>query len=172
MYSIKQWIDRAVQFPRRVTVVENEDHTYTYQKEPGEVYQTGTNYEAQYMNNLEKGVHDAHSAFSTFLQWFLNFRRWLEDRIAAFAAEFSSEVKTVALTNSAHYPFNNSRQTVALSTARNTLNYNVTYEIVSANGSVGDVTITDKQLNGFKLAFDGSATAVSIKVRIQGGMLV
>jgi hypothetical protein len=37
---------------------------------------------------------------------------------------------------------------------------------------VGDITVFDKQLNGFKIAFDGSATNVTLKLRIKGGMLV
>ena len=43
-------------------------------------------------------------------------------------------------------------------------------EVISADGEVGNVIVTDKQLNGFKIAFTGSAKNVTIKYYVQGGM--
>ena len=48
--------------------------------------------------------------------------------------------------------------------------YTVTAEILSYNGLPGDVSIYDKQLNGFKVAFTGSATTVQIALIIKGGI--
>ena len=36
--------------------------------------------------------------------------------------------------------------------------------------NVGDVVVYDKQLNGFKIAYTGSAESVSLKCYVQGGV--
>lgn len=79
------------------------------------------------------------------------------------------EIGVVNLTNARQYPFNNSETTVNLERPRNTLNYSVVTEIVTAIGSVGDVSVSDKQLNGFKLSYNGNATSATIKYYITGG---
>lgn len=79
----------------------------------------------------------------------------------------------VTLTNSLTYPFNNSKKTVNLTnpTYRNTKDYTVMVEVVSAvGGGVGDILITDKLLNGFKVEYTGAATSVSIICYVRGGM--
>ena len=43
-------------------------------------------------------------------------------------------------------------------------------EITAHDGNVGDVRIFDRMLNGFKVAYDGSAKSATIKLRIKGGM--
>lgn len=91
--------------------------------------------------------------------------------VAEYHAEFAVEEKTVSLSNSASYPFNNSKTTVALSPARVTQNYTVETEVTNAEGNVGEVEITDKQLNGFKVAFTGSAKSVTLKIKIRGGII-
>ena len=86
-------------------------------------------------------------------------------------AEFTSETGTVTLTNSnkVFFAFNNSGTTVALKTVRKTMNYDL--EVVEvAGGQVGDVIVYDKQLNGFKLKFEGSAKTVKVKYKVRGGM--
>lgn len=84
------------------------------------------------------------------------------------------ETGTVTLTNSKTYPFNStvdSPTTVAIQTTRKSLNYVVDTEIVSYSGGLpGSVAVTDKQKNGFKISFDGSAKSVTIAYRIMGGM--
>ena len=92
--------------------------------------------------------------------------------VAEYHAEFAVEEKTVSLSNSASYPFNNSKTAVALSPARVTQNYTVSTEVTNADGNVGEVEITDKQLNGFKVAFTGSAKSVTLKIKIRGGIIV
>jgi hypothetical protein len=147
-----------------------QDHVVDTQT--GEVIQQGTPQSATNFNNMENGIQDAHTALRIFLQYFLQFDRWVRQKVADYAAEFLNEIKTVTLTNTKRFPFNDSVQTVNLVTARKTLNYDVSWEVMSANGNVGDITISDKLLNGFKIAFDGSATSVTLKIRIKGGMLV
>ena len=36
-------------------------------------------------------------------------------------------------------------------------------------GGIGEIKITDKQLNGFKIEFTGAAKEVSVKCTVQGG---
>ena len=138
----------------------------------GQVIQQGTPLSARNLNNVENGIQDAHMAFRVFLHYFMQFDRWIRQKISDYAAEFLNEIQTVTLANTLKFPFNDSQKTIALNTVRKTLNYDVSWEIVSANGNVGDITVFDKQLNGFKIAFDGSATSVTLKLRIKGGMLV
>jgi hypothetical protein len=80
------------------------------------------------------------------------------------------ESHTVTLTNTASYPFNNSVKTIALDNTRSTNNYIVDATVISADGQSGDITIYDKLLNGFKVKFEGSATSVTLKLNITGGM--
>lgn len=77
---------------------------------------------------------------------------------------------TAALTNTQEYPFNNSRQTISLPEAKASTGYRITAEVESfSGGSVGDILITDKALNGFKVEYTGSATSANIKLYIDGG---
>ena len=59
---------------------------------------------------------------------------------------------------------------IALSTVRNFTDYTVEAEITDHEGNVGEVRIFDRMLNGFKIAYDGSAKSATIKLRIKGGM--
>jgi hypothetical protein len=172
MHKQTEWKDHVTEFPNRRTLVENPDGTVDVVKAQGELIQQGTPQSATNFNNQENGIQDAHTATAVFLQYFMQFDRWVRQKVAEYAAEFLNEIKTVTLTNTKKFPFNDSAQTVNLATARKTLNYDISWEITSANGNVGDITISDKLLNGFKIAFDGSATSVTLKIRIKGGMLV
>ena len=79
---------------------------------------------------------------------------------------------TVRVTNTLTYPFNNSGVTVAISPARNTTDYSVDAVVLSeTGGQAGRVEIYDKLVNGFKVRFTGSASAVEIKYIIRGGVL-
>jgi hypothetical protein len=85
--------------------------------------------------------------------------------------EVTREIKTVNLTNTQAYPFNNSAKTVALSIPRNNTNYEVYYEIASGFLNPGDIMVTDKLLNGFKIAYSGSATSVQLRVFVEDQLL-
>ena len=77
----------------------------------------------------------------------------------------------VTLTNTQAYPFNNSVKTVQLPALRNTRDYFVIPEVVeAAGGFVGDFSVTDKLLNGFKIAYSGSASSVKVRCHVVGGM--
>ena len=71
------------------------------------------------------------------------------------------------------WPFNSTVDnptTVSLATTRKNLYYTVEATVESHTGEVGEIHITDKALNGFKVSYDGPATSVNIILRIKGGM--
>lgn len=154
MYNPTEWEDRVLDV------------------DTGEVLVEGTPINEVNLNNIDKGTMDAHTATAVFLHYFMQFDRWAKKKADDYEAEFLNEVQTVTLSNTKTFPFNDSIQTVNLATARKTLNYDISWEITSATGNIGDITISDKLLNGFKIAFDGSASSVTLKLRIKGGMLV
>lgn len=127
----------------------------------GEVIQQGTLLDEEHFNNLELGVSDAQLAAAIMLQ-----KQIQED------FEYQSEVKTVVLgMNSLPWPFNNKETTVSLSMLRETTHYSVdVYVLDYSGGEVGNIRVLDKALNGFKLLHDGSATSVTVLVKIEGGM--
>ena len=128
-------------------------------QETEEVIQEGTPQSAGNFNNMEHGISDAHLAAALLI---------IQGGLTA--AQVEVEEKTVTLSNSQSYPFNNSTQTIALSRVRNFTDYTVEAEITDHDGNVGDVRIFDRMLNGFKVAYDGSAKSATIKLRIKGGM--
>lgn len=128
----------------------------------GNIIQKGTPLSAKNMNNLEKGVFAANELATTVAQQVAQHNRSLED--------LEGETGQINLTNSMEYPFNNSTKTIALKRARDTVNYRVSIEVLSSDGMVGDVRVFDKQLNGFKVAYTGSAQSAVIKYYVQGGM--
>ena len=68
----------------------------------------------------------------------------------------------VTLTNTKTYPFNDSATTVALLTECADRDYFVTTNVFNSDGEVGDVEIFDRAVNGFKVAYTGSAKNVEL----------
>lgn len=141
MYNATYWLDKVVD------------------EESEEVIQEGTDQSAGHFNNMEGGISDAHLAAAL-----------LVISASLTAEQVATEEQTVTLTNSQNYPFNNSVKTVALKTARNFMDYTVEAEVLEHSGNVGEVRIFSRLLNGFKVAYDGSAKSATIKLRIKGGM--
>ena len=55
---------------------------------------------------------------------------------------------------------------------RKTTNYLVEARVTGFSGGLpGELSVSDKALNGFKLGFDGSATSVTVKYIVKGGIL-
>lgn len=125
----------------------------------GEEIQEGTDQSAGHFNNAEHGISDVNLAAALIL---------ISSSLTA--EQVATEERTITLTNSQSYPFNDSTQTIALATARNFTDYTVEAEVLDHSGNVGDVRIFDRMLNGFKIAYDGSAKSATIKLRIKGGM--
>jgi hypothetical protein len=76
----------------------------------------------------------------------------------------------VTLKNTKLYPFNNSQQTVALETSGDNTDYTVQMEVVSSTGEIGDIVISGKAINGFKIAFTGSASSAVVRYYVRDGL--
>lgn len=173
MYQRTYWQDHVAIPEDKYIITQNEDGTVTITP-AGEVMQQGTPQDQVRFNNLECGVADADRAIRVLVDGYLALRRAQEGNDQEIFAEILGETHTVTLTNSKSYPFNStvsSPVSVPLTTNRKNLYYSIEAEATSVEGGlVGDIHITDKQLNGFKVSFDGSATSVTMTLRIKGGM--
>lgn len=79
------------------------------------------------------------------------------------------EEGTVTLSNTQKFPFNDSRVTVALAKTQKDTKYVVVTDVQTVAGNIGDVTVTDKQVNGFKIGYSGGAASVTVKYYVIGG---
>lgn len=79
------------------------------------------------------------------------------------------EEGTVTLTNTQKFPFNDSRVSVALAKTQKDTKYVVVTDVQTVAGNIGDVTVTDKQVNGFKIGYSGGAASVTVKYYVIGG---
>lgn len=157
MYKFTHWLDHVTNPSGVFKIVDKGDGTCAITP-AGTVMQQGTPQDQAHFNNIEAGIVDAHTAALLLL----NFAR---------QHEWEVESGTKDLTNGAKFPFNSSASSVALTKTKESDNYIVITEVVNANGNVGEITVSDKLINGFKLAFTGSATAVTVKYTVIGGLL-
>ena len=93
----------------------------------------------------------------------------IAQRLNSLEAHIALEIGTKTLTNTLKFPFNNSRLSVALTNTQLNGDYIVMTEVVSAYGNVGEIEITDKLTNGFKIAYTGSSPSVTIRYIVIGG---
>ena len=141
--------------------------------EEGEVMQQGTPVSEDHLNNMEEGIHAANIAAITAMN---------TARLAMEAVESNVVIKDVTLTNTLHYPFNNSKETIALSgkEERNNSDYIVFAEVTSSYvtedvninnaGLAGNIIVSDKMANGFKIEYTGGVGEVGLRLYITGGM--
>jgi hypothetical protein len=80
-----------------------------------------------------------------------------------------AEKGRVSLVNTKVYPFNDSAVTVALAAEQADRDYLVVTEVLSADGEAGSVEIFDKAVNGFKIAYTGSAKKAEVGYAVIGG---
>lgn len=173
MYNQTHWLDHVTQYPNRRVITNNGDGTQTVEKAQGEIIQQGTAQSATNWNNEEDGIQDAHMAEQILTVANLHQQRQNDAHQAQTDAEILGETHTVTLTNTQKYPFNSTMDTpvsVALTTTRKNLYYTVEAEVTAHTGEVGDIHVTGKALNGFKVSFDGSGTSVTLTLRVKGGM--
>lgn len=112
---------------------------------------------------LEEEALSAGGMAVVISQQMLQHKRAIDD--------LDGEIQVVSLTNNQEYPFNNSIKTVGISRVRDTLNYRVTAELNSLSGGfLGNIKVSEKALNGFKIEHTGSAKNVELKLYIQGGI--
>ncbi len=162
MGLFKIWKDHVTQFSNRYREVNNADGTITHEAVEGEVIQEGTPQNAENFNDLEQRVLASGEVAGLALLKV----KMAESRIKGL----QGEIIETTLTNTKEYPFNNSKKTVALKTPRGNLDYTVNVEAdADGAGGVGEIKITDKQLNGFKIEYTGAAKSVSVKCTVQGG---
>ena len=116
---------------------------------------------------MEDGISDAHIAAA--LQ--LNYQRQSEWRIEDLETATVQETGTVTLTNSQTFPFNNSKKSVALANVRDNLNYIVVVVSKTANdgSNIGEIEISERQVNGFKIEHTGSSKSVTVVYAVIGG---
>lgn len=162
MYEPKLWQDHVTEFEDRYTESRNDDGTITHTPVEGEIIQQGTPQNATNFNHMEEGISNATETAVLLALATIHQQQVL--------ADLQGETKTVTLKNTQQYPFNNSEQSVALKTERNHMDYTVETEVVDYTGGFsGDIVITEKLLNGFKIAHTGSATSVTVKIYVKGG---
>lgn len=171
MYGRTHWVDHVTTPSNCYKITANGDGTYTIAP-AGTVMQQGTAQDQIHFNNLEVGVADSHIAVNLLLnairqmQWETN-----EIKVDIDNRQWTVERGTVTLTNSLKFPFNNSQQSVALANTKSNTDYIILTEVVSASGNVGEIEIADKLVNGFKIAYTGSAANVTINYIVIGGYL-
>lgn len=157
-----QWQDHVTEFEDRYTESRNEDGTITHRPVEGEVLQQGTPQNAQNFSNVQAwGIQGTEMAALALISALHN-RQEVED--------LAGDVIEVTLVNNEVYPFNNSEKTISLVRKRNHKDYTVSADVVGYSGGFpGEVAVTDKLENGFKISFTGSARSVTLKVFVKGG---
>lgn len=162
MGLFKIWKDHVTQFSNRYKEINNADGTITHEAVEGEVIQEDTPQNAKNFNDMEQRILAAGEVAGLAM---LKVGA-VESKVEGLAGE----IIETTLTNSKEYPFNNSQKTLALKTPRGNLDYTVFVESSTEDaGGIGEIKITDKQLNGFKIEFTGAAKEVSVKCTVQGG---
>ena len=96
--------------------------------------------------------------------------KWDIDDIKAWITEHQTvQTGTVTLTNTLAFPFNDSKETVTLNPVRENTKYIVLTDVTSFSGNAGDIVVSDKAVNGFAIAFTGSASSVTVSYSVIGG---
>lgn len=81
------------------------------------------------------------------------------------------EEGTKTLTNTKRFPFNDSKASVSLVKTQKNTKYVIIAEPSTVAGNIGDINVSDRLTNGFKLAFTGSAKSVTVKYYVIGGFI-
>ena len=81
------------------------------------------------------------------------------------------EEGTKTLTNTKRFPFNDSKSSVSLAKTQKNTKYVIIAEPSTVAGNIGDINVSDRLTNGFKLAFTGSAKSVTVKYYVIGGFI-
>ena len=163
MRELVNWKDQEAEFPNRYQETDLGNGYIQHTAAPGKIRVPGTPQNAHNFNTMDL------AAFEAMLMSAENERhiRMMNDKLDGLVGEKIQ----VTLKNTDKYPFNSSSATVQLGTVRNKNDYTVDTEIVSYSGGfVNGISISDKLLNGFKIAFSGSATNVVVNCYVRGGI--
>ena len=162
MYEATMWKDHVTEYEDRYIETKNDDGTINHIPVEGEIIQQGTPQNATNFNHIEEGVTNAGELAALMAVMTMQQARSIKN--------MSGEIITTTLTNSQQYPFNNSVKAVALSVSRNHKDYTVETEVLEVvGGFAGDIKISEKLENGFKIASTGSAKSVKVKIFVKGG---
>lgn len=124
--------------------------------------QDGTPVDEQNLNNMESGINGANLTAEFLTEVMKHHGEQISN--------ITGEIIEATLTNTAGEAFfNDSAKTIALSVERDTFDYTVHMEMATPVDNVGDIIVYDKQVNGFKVKYTGSAASVDLKLYIQGG---
>jgi hypothetical protein len=156
------WKDHVTERQNDFQHVDNGDGTIKHIPVPGTILQQGTPQNQPNFDNMEEGIFGATEMAAEAARSIRHHGQAIEG--------LRGEKGQITLTNSLEYPFNNSIKTVSLATPRNRTDYVVDVEVPANIGNVGRIEITDKLLNGFKIAFTGSAASVTLNYTVRGGM--
>lgn len=158
MYQPTDWRNHTTDKPGRYNITKNnDDNTYNITR-AGQVMQQGTPQDQAHFNHMEQGIFDAHIAIGILVN-------------ALRQQSWEIETGEIELTNTAVFPFNNSVKSVPLVTHKENGEYLVIPVATAPSGNIGEIVVTDRLTNGFKLAFTGSAPRVTVKYTVIGGYL-
>ena len=122
--------------------------------------QEGTDMNAANFNNIEIGVmeSDALAAMNAA------YRR--------YEADAANDAEVVAISDTLTTSGSAKAIDIPTGKTRNRTTYNVAAEINAVSGgTVGDLIIDTKQANGFKAKYTGTATSVTVRFKVSGGMI-
>lgn len=163
MRSLIDWKDHVVEYPDRFQEKDLGGGMIQHIPAPGKIKQQGTPQSATNFNTMDLAALEAMLMASENTRNIIHMKDTLKGIVG--------EKIQVTLTNTLEYPHNNSKRAVQLSNSRNNMDYTVDCEVVSVTGgAVGSFEITDKLLNGFKIAHTGSAKSVVVNCYIRGGV--
>lgn len=170
MYTRTIWVDEVTEYEGVFHETDLGGGDVKHDPVTGEVLVEGTPQDAAHWNNMEEGIWDAHSAVQILINALRQLDWQHDDRLKWLEKATIQETGVKTLTNTQSFPFNNSIVTVPLTTTRDNLNYVVEVIKVEATGGLaGDIEITERQVNGFKMAFTGSASSVKVTYAVIGG---
>lgn len=162
MRNLVGWKDHVVEHPGRYTKEEAGGYV-TLTKAPGTIKTQGTPQNAENFNTMDLAALEAMLMASEASRALIHMGNTVGGLVG--------EKIPVTLTNTQDYPHNNSKKTVQLPVSRNNTDYTIECEVVSVDGgSVGEFEFSDKLLNGFKIAFTGSAESVIVNCYVRGGI--
>ncbi len=162
MYTERIWQDHVTEFENRYNEVVNPDGSVSHEPIEGEILQQGTPQNAKNFNHMEAGILEANEKALYLALSVLHMGQAVE--------KLNGEIGTVTLTNTESYPFNNSVKTVALRQTREDIRYRIITEATAQDtGGIGEVIVTDRQTNGFKIRYTGSAKNVTVRYVVEGG---
>lgn len=163
MRQLVNWKDHVVEFPGRYEIQDLGNGLAMLIPSPGKTKQQGTPQNGTNFNTMD------YAALEAMLMASENNRKLL--MVESTLGGIVGEKIQLTLTNTQQYPHNNSKKTVQLAASRNNMDYTVECEVVSVTGgAVGEFEFSDKLLNGFKIAFTGSAKSVVVNCYVRGGI--